>query len=57
LGVREQTYVLLFDTLAIPEATSVAMSLLNYALSNLVVGLIGGVVYAVVNARELTFHG
>lgn len=56
LGVREQTYVLLFGAVATPETTAVAMSLLNYTLSNLVVGLLGGVLYAVANTKELTTY-
>ena len=46
LGVREQTYVLLFHPLGVSDAASVAMSLTNYVLTNVVVGLIGGVLYA-----------
>ena len=56
LGVREQTYVLLFGALGVAETTAVAMSLLNYTLSNLVVGLLGGVLYAVTNTKELASH-
>jgi len=45
LGVREQTYVLLYGPLGVPDSAAVAMSLVNYVLTNLVVGLIGGVLY------------
>jgi len=53
LGVREQTYVLLFGALGVPGAAAAAMSLTNYVLTNLVVGLIGGVWYALEGTREL----
>jgi uncharacterized membrane protein YbhN (UPF0104 family) len=56
LGVREQTYALLFGALGVTEEAAVAMSLTNYALSNLLVGLLGGVWYAFVNTKELTTH-
>jgi uncharacterized membrane protein YbhN (UPF0104 family) len=53
LGVREQTYVLLFGPLGVADGTAVAMSLANYALTNLLVGLLGGIWYAVASAKEL----
>lgn len=53
LGVREQTYVLLFGSLGVSDTASAAMSLTNYALTNLVVGLIGGVLYALESTKEL----
>ncbi|MGC9398893.1 MAG: lysylphosphatidylglycerol synthase transmembrane domain-containing protein [Anaerolineae bacterium] len=56
LGVREQTYVLLFGAVGVPETTAVAMSLLNYTLSHVIVGLLGGLLYAVSNAKELAVH-
>jgi len=54
LGVREQTYVLLFSSLAVPDAVAVGMSLTNYTLTNLVVGLLGGVLYAIEGTKGLT---
>jgi uncharacterized membrane protein YbhN (UPF0104 family) len=45
LGVREQTYILLYSPLGVPDSAAVAMSLVNYVLTNLVVGVIGGVLY------------
>jgi len=54
LGVREQTYILLFSPLGVSNTTAVAMSLANYALTNLVVGLLGGVLYALESTKELT---
>lgn len=56
LGVREQTYVLLFGAVSVLETTAVAMSLLNYVLSNLVVGLLGGVLYAIANSKDLATY-
>lgn len=57
LGVREQTYVLLFGALGVSAAAATAMSLLNYALTNLAVGLIGGIWYVVENMRSLKGDG
>lgn len=57
LGVREQTYVLLFGALGVSAAAATAMSLLNYALTNLAVGLIGGIWYVVENTRSLKGNG
>ncbi len=54
LGVREQTYVLLFGSLGVSDAAAAAMSLINYALTNLVVGLLGGVLYALEGTKGLT---
>lgn len=54
LGVREQTYVLLFGSLDVSDTAAAAMSLANYALTNLVVGLLGGVLYALEGTKELT---
>jgi hypothetical protein len=53
LGIREQTYLLLFGLLGVPNTSAMAMSLTNYALSNLVVGLIGGCLYAMGSAKSL----
>jgi uncharacterized membrane protein YbhN (UPF0104 family) len=53
LGVREQTYVLLFGSLGVSDTAAAAMSLTNYALTNLMVGLLGGVLYALEGTREL----
>jgi uncharacterized membrane protein YbhN (UPF0104 family) len=57
LGVREQTYVLLFGALGVSAAAATAMSLLNYALTNLVIGMLGGIWYASEGARNLTANG
>ena len=53
LGVREQAYVLLFGTLGISSATSVALGLTNWLITNLIVGLLGGIWYSLEGAREL----
>lgn len=57
LGVREQTYLLLFGSLGVSSTAAAAMSLMNYALTNLVVGLLGGVWYALAGTRELAAKG
>ncbi len=56
LGVREQTYALLFGALGVPEEAALAMSLTNYALSHVLVGLGGGLWYALANTKELTAY-
>jgi len=53
LGVREQTYILLFGAVGVSAATAAAMSLLNYFLTNIVVGLIGGLWYAWSGVKNL----
>lgn len=53
LGVREQTYVLLFGSLGVSDAAATAMSLANYALTSLAVGLIGGALYALEGTTKL----
>ena len=53
LGVREQTYVSLFSTVGLSASVSVAMSLLNYTVTYLVIGLIGGGLYLLAGARGL----
>lgn len=53
LGVREQTYILLFGALGVSDAAATAMSFANYVLTTLVIGLIGGVVYALEGTTTL----
>lgn len=53
LGVREQTYILLFGALGVSAAAATAMSLLNYALTNLAIGILGGLWYAVTSTKNL----
>jgi hypothetical protein len=45
LGVREGTYIELFQSIGVPEETALAMSLLVYTIGNLCSGLVGGIVY------------
>lgn len=54
LGVREQTYVLLFGSLGVSDTAAAAMSLANYVLTNLVVGLFGGLLYVLEGTKELS---
>lgn len=54
LGVREQTYILLFGSLGVSGTAAAAMSLTNYALTNLIVGLLGGILYALEGTEGLT---
>ncbi|MEE8392292.1 MAG: lysylphosphatidylglycerol synthase transmembrane domain-containing protein [Anaerolineae bacterium] len=56
LGVREQTYVLLFGSLGVSDTVATAMSLANYTLSNLMVGLLGGILYALEGTKGLTLN-
>ena len=53
LGVREQTYILLFGPLGVSDTAAAAMSLTNYALGYLVIGLLGGVMYALEGTKGL----
>ncbi len=53
LGVREQTYILLFGPLGVSDTAAAAMSLTNYVLGYLVVGLLGGVMYALEGTKGL----
>ncbi|HEY90067.1 MAG TPA: flippase-like domain-containing protein [Thermoflexia bacterium] len=56
LGVREQTYILLFSAVGVSEVTAIALSLANYAITNLVVGALGGIIYLIFNTQELASH-
>lgn len=53
LGTREAAYIALFSTVGIAEETAVAMSLINYFLTNVVVGLLGGLLYAINGLQAL----
>jgi len=46
LGTREGAYALLFGSIGMPEPVAIAMSLAFY-LSNVLTGLVGGVLYAI----------
>lgn len=54
LGVREGIYVLLFTAVGLSNTSSLAMSLTNYLITNVVVGLLGGIWYSLEGARELS---
>jgi uncharacterized membrane protein YbhN (UPF0104 family) len=47
LGIREGAYITLFSSVGVPEETAVAMSLFSYLLTNLVVGILGGLLFAI----------
>lgn len=45
LGVREGTYIQLFQSVGVPKEIALAMSLLVYTIGNICTGLVGGVIY------------
>lgn len=47
LGVREQTFILLFQAVGIPPDIATTMSLLFYLLTTILTGLIGGGLYII----------
>lgn len=49
LGVREQTFILLFAAVGVTAATATAMSLFFYVLTTLLIGILGGVLYILEN--------
>jgi uncharacterized membrane protein YbhN (UPF0104 family) len=53
LGVREETYRLMFATVGVPNSLAVAMSLATFALQTVLPGLIGGTLYAIEGAAGL----
>jgi len=53
LGVREGAYITLFNTVGISEEIAVAMSLFNYLLTNVVVGVLGGILFAANSLRRI----
>lgn len=52
LGVREQTFILLFQAVDVSAEAATGMSLIFYFLTTLLVGLIGGVLYIIDNIRS-----
>lgn len=52
LGVREQTFIILFQAVGVQAETATAMSLIFYFLTTVMVGLIGGLLYIIENARS-----
>jgi uncharacterized membrane protein YbhN (UPF0104 family) len=57
LGVREQTYILLFQTVNVSAEAATAMSLLYYLLNAVLIGLIGGVLYMIDSVRSARTAG
>lgn len=57
LGVREQTYILLFQTVNVSAEAATAMSLLYYILTAVLVGLIGGGLYMIASIRSTKTAG
>ncbi len=53
LGVREGTVQRLLGIVGVPSGTGLAVSLMIYFLTNIVVGLIGGVWYGLEGTRDL----
>lgn len=53
LGMREGAYIYLFTQVGVAEEVALGMSLLVYAIGNLSLGLIGGVIYLWRGARGL----
>jgi hypothetical protein len=56
LGVREGAYMTLFALVGVSSASAAAMSLVNYFLTNVVVGLLGGVWYGLNSLKEAFHH-
>ncbi len=54
LGVREEAYRQLFGQAGVPSEIAVAMSLMVYVVGNIATGLIGGVIYLLRGARDMT---
>ena len=53
LGVREETYRLMFATVGIADSLAVAMSLTTFALQTVLPGLVGATLYAMEGAAGL----
>jgi len=54
LGVREETFKQLYRTVGVADGVAVAMSLTNFVLQPVLPGLIGGILYAIEGASELS---
>jgi uncharacterized membrane protein YbhN (UPF0104 family) len=54
LGVREEAYRQLFGQVGVPPETAVAMSLVYYFFGNVCTGIIGGFIYLIRSARDVT---
>jgi uncharacterized membrane protein YbhN (UPF0104 family) len=53
LGVREETYRLVYGTVEVPGTLAVAISLTTFAVQTLLPGIVGAVLYAVEGATQL----
>jgi hypothetical protein len=53
LGVREATYLALFQPLGVSPEIAVVMSLFNYGITNILIGLIGGLLFALESLRAI----
>ncbi len=56
LGTRESAYVALFSAVGVDPSTAGAMSFANFIVTNVVVGLLGGLWYAFARLKELIQH-
>jgi uncharacterized membrane protein YbhN (UPF0104 family) len=54
LGTRETAYITLYGAMGVPPETAVAMSLMDYVITYVVVGLIGGSLYALSGLLGMT---
>jgi len=55
-GARESAYIVLFSSVGVDPSTAGALSLANYFVTNVFVGLLGGGWYALVHLKELIPH-
>ena len=53
LGVREGVYVYLFGIVGVGSSLSLSMGLTNYLITNIVVGLLGGLWYSLEGAKAM----
>jgi uncharacterized membrane protein YbhN (UPF0104 family) len=47
LGAREATYIALYGAVGVTPETAIAMSLFDYLITNIIIGLIGGGLFAI----------
>jgi uncharacterized protein (TIRG00374 family) len=55
-GARESAYIILFSSVGVDPSTAGALSLANYFVTNVFIGLFGGGWYALGNLKELIPH-
>jgi len=56
LGVREGTYIMLFEQVGVPQEIGFGIGLLVFALGNLAPGLVGGVIYLWRGSKNFIVH-